>query len=224
MNDLTLHETVGLLAGIALILAMLPGQVRMMRILALLAGVLAAAYFALAGPADMELAFSLAFVLVNGVRLMQTMVRQRMGLARAEERELFDHIMQVEEPSQQRRLTDLLTWRDVAAGKILIRQAEQAPPLVYIASGSASIVRDGKIVGVCGPGDFLGETSMVSGNASTATITVIDPVRIAVIDRDALSQLSRNLPEISKAMDAAFNRSLANKVMRMNEVAAMVAD
>jgi len=42
-------------------------------------------------------------------------------------------------------------------------------------------------------------------------------MRLAQLDRDALAQLSRSLPEVGCMLDAAFNRRLAVKVLRMNE-------
>ena len=52
---------------------------------------------------------------------------------------------------------------------------------------------------------------------ASATVVVTQPMRMATLDRDALAQLTRSLPEIGRAVDNAFNRSLAVKVMRMNE-------
>ena len=42
---------------------------------------------------------------------------------------------------------------------------------------------------------------------------------IAHFDRDALAALARGVPEIGKALDGALNRSLAAKVIRMNQAA-----
>jgi len=45
---------------------------------------------------------------------------------------------------------------------------------------------------------------------------VSQPMRLARFDRDALADMVRSLPEVGKALDAALNRSLAAKVLRMN--------
>ena len=79
---------------------------------------------------------------------------------------------------------------------------------------------DGKAVGACGPGDFLGEMSLISGQTATATVTASEAMRVARFDREALAQLARAAPEVGRALDSALNRSLAAKVLRMNEVAA----
>ncbi|MEO1220921.1 MAG: cyclic nucleotide-binding domain-containing protein [Pseudomonadota bacterium] len=208
---------IGLVAGIALILAVIPHQVRLMRILLALAGVAGVIYFALSGDLGLGFASALGFLAVNAARLFQLYNRARGGSMTREEQELFDHVMRIEDPAKQNRLRDLMQWRDVEAGEVLIEQNQIDPPLIYIATGRASIKRDGKLVNECGAGEFVGEMSHISGDGASATVTVVLPMRMAQLDRDALAQLSQSLPEIGRAVDSAFNRSLAVKVVRMNE-------
>lgn len=208
---------VGLLAGMVLIAAMIPHQVRLIRMVCLAAGVLGITYAAMAHGLSVVLALAVVFTLINGARLIELDQRSRTGVMTREERALFDHVMQIEEPSQQNRLRDLMLWEDVPQGTQLIKQGEADPPLIYIASGRAEIERDLAIVSECGAGEFLGEMSHVSGNKASATVTVTQEMRMARIDRDALGQLAGSIPEIGQAVDRAFNRSLAVKVMRMNE-------
>ncbi|MEP3420108.1 MAG: cyclic nucleotide-binding domain-containing protein [Erythrobacter sp.] len=207
----------GLLSGLVLMASMIPHQVRHIRLLSLVAGVLGILYFALSEGLGAGLAFTTAYVLVNIGRLFELRRRARDGMMTREERELFDHVMQIEEPAQQSRLRDLMIWQDVGVGSQLITQGEADPPLIYIASGRAEIERDLAIVSECGAGEFLGEMSHVSGDRASATVTVTQDMRMARLDRDALGQLARGLPEVGKALDRAFNRSLAVKVLRMNE-------
>ena len=210
-------EIAGWLAGLALIAAMVPHQVRTIRLISLAAGVLAVAALVLGGGGGIWIAMAGAFVVVNLLRLGELHRRARTGTITSEERELFDHVMQIEDPSRQSRLRDLMIWRDVAVGEQLIVEGQIDPPLIYIASGRASIERDGAVVSECGAGEFVGEMSHISGKGASATVTVTQAMRMASLDRDALAQLSRSLPEIGRAVDSAFNRSLAVKVMRMNE-------
>lgn len=207
----------GWLTGLVLMAAMIPHQVRDIRLLCLLAGAFGITYFALTDGIGAGLALSAAFVIVNTARLFELRQRARAGVMTREERELFDHVMRIEEPSQQSRLRDLMIWQDVSVGTQLIDQGQLDPPLIYIASGRAEIERDLAIVSECGAGEFLGEMSHISGERASATVTVTQSMRMARLDRDALGQLTRSLPEIGKAVDRAFNRSLAVKVLRMNE-------
>lgn len=154
--------------------------------------------------------------LANGVQLAGMLRRTRMGMMRQEERELLDHILRIEEPGHQRRLLDIMRWRDVAEGEVLIRQGQAEPPLIYIAAGSGIVEHDSKRVGGCSKGDFLGEMSLVSGQRASAWVIAAEPMRIAQFDRDALAQLAHSAPEIGRALAAALNQGLAAKVQRMN--------
>lgn len=209
------------LAALLLVVAMLTTSVRRLRMLAMAAGIVGLAHVALNGAVGGAVSlWLLAFVLANGARLAVLLVRARTGDLRREERELIEHVLRVEEPARQRRLLGLLAWRDVAAGEVLMRQGQASPPLVYIAQGTAMVEHEGKLVGRCGPGDFLGEMSLVTGARATATVTAGEAMRVALLDRDALAQLARSAPEIGHAIDAVINRSLVAKVVRMNRAAA----
>ncbi|MEE4199928.1 Crp/Fnr family transcriptional regulator [Erythrobacter sp.] len=214
MDDL--GTAYGWVAGVALIAAMIPHQVRLMRLLLLIAGIFGVLHFAFAEEVGTGVVLALAFLAVNTARLYQLWSRARSGSMTSEERELFDHVMKIEDPSQQNRLRDLMEWRDMEVGEMLIEQDQIDPPLIYIASGRAAIERDGQIVSEVGAGEFVGEMSHISGEGASATVKVAHPMRMARLDRDALAQLTRSLPEIGRAVDGAFNRSLAVKVVRMN--------
>lgn len=207
----------GWFAGIALVAAMLPHQVRNIRILCLAAGLFGLLYFIFAQEWGFGLVLAAVFLLINAMRFSELIKRARAGTMTSEERELFDHVMQIEDPTKQNRLKDLMTWNDIEVGEVLIMQDQVDPPLIYIASGRAAIIRDDVIVSECGAGEFVGEMSQISGNLASATVKVTQNMRMATLDRDALGQLTRSLPEIGRAVDNAFNRSLAVKVMRMNK-------
>ena len=183
------------------------------------AGLLACLQYALLTPNLTGLLPAIAFAMANAAYLVVMVQRSRKGTMMADEHELFEQVMRIEEPGQQRRMRDLLSWQDIPAGSVLMRQGDGAPPLIYVACGSASIEHDGENVGICGPGDFVGEMSIVSGQRASATVTATDDLRCARFDRDALAQVVRDIPELGKAIDGALNRSLAAKVLRMNRAA-----
>lgn len=213
------ENTFAHLSYILLISAMLMRSVRNLRILALSSGLAAMAHFSWRTNDNTSLVWETLFVLANASQLALLLYRSRRGLMLGEERELLEQVLRVEEPAQQRRLLDLITWRDVEVGEVLMRQGQKTPPLIYIASGAAGIAHDGRLVGVCGPGDFLGEMSLITGEGASATVSVTNPMRVACFDRDALLRLSTGLPELARAFDHALNRGLAAKILRMNKAA-----
>lgn len=164
------------------------------------------------------------FAAVNAVKLLAIHRRARKGTMTREERALIEQVLQVEEPAQQRRLLDVISWRDADAGEVLMRQGQKAPPLIYVASGRVDVEHDGLLVGSCGGGDFLGEMSLVSGETASATVKVALPARIAVFDREGLQRLITGLPEMARALDHTLNKGLAGKIRRMNHASATRTD
>lgn len=204
------------LSYIFLITSMMMSSLRQLRVLALLSGLAAMAHFIFRTQDNASLVWELLFVLANGFQLILLLYRSRKGYLRAEETALMENVLEVQEPAHQRRLLDVIQWRDVPVGEVLMEQGQAHPPLIYVASGAAGIEHDGKLVGVCGMGDFLGEMSMITGQRASARVVVTNPMRIAMFDRGALDQLSTAIPELRRAFDRALNRGLAAKVLRMN--------
>lgn len=220
MDGLASGQILAHLAALLLVVAALQRRPRIIRLLTTLGGVAALAHFTLTGAGFAWMFWSGLFAAVNAVHFAALAMRARSGKLLEEERELFDEVMKIGAPGQQRHLKDMIDWRDVAPGQALVTQGQVNPPLIYVARGRAEIAVDGKRVGECAPGDFLGEMSLISGQTATATVSAAEPMRIARFDREALAQLSRVAPEIGRALDSALNRSLAAKVLRMNAVAA----
>ncbi len=73
------------------------------------------------------------------------------------------------------------------------------------------------IVGVCGPGDFLGEMSFLTGKPASATVRVANETRCCVFDPGVLKVLIEKNPAIRQTLEYSFNRNLVGKLERMNE-------
>jgi hypothetical protein len=191
MDGLAPGQILAHLAALLLVAAALQRRPRIVRLLTMLAGIAAFAHFTLTGAGFAWMFWSGLFAAVNAVHFAALAMRARSGKLLEEERELFDEVMKIAEPGQQRHLRDLIDWRDIAPGQALLTQGQARPPLIYVARGRAEIAVDGKRVGECAPGDFLGEMSLISGQTATATVSAAEPMRVARFDREALAQLAR---------------------------------
>jgi CRP-like cAMP-binding protein len=80
------------------------------------------------------------------------------------------------------------------AGDVLVRQGEPGHEFIIIVSGRALVERDGKRVRELGPGDFLGEISLVDGSPRTATVTALDAIDALCIHRDGFIDLIDRIP------------------------------
>lgn len=205
-------------AALLAVVAMAATTIRQLRYALLIAGLGALGHFALTDQIGWAIVASV-FVTVNGVQIAVLHRRARRGAMLEEEASLFDRLLGIEDPGRQQRLRDLMQWLDVEEGEVLMHQDQLDPPLIYLARGEARVECDGRTVGICGPGEFLGEMSLVSGQTASATVIVAQRSRVATFDRDALAHYARAVPEVDTALTHALNRGLSAKVRRMNEAA-----
>jgi CRP-like cAMP-binding protein len=91
-------------------------------------------------------------------------------------------------------VADLASEKRYEAGDVLVRQGEPGHEFLIIVSGRALVERDGKRVRELGPGDFLGEISLVDGSPRTATVTALDPIEALGIPREGFADLIDRIP------------------------------
>jgi CRP-like cAMP-binding protein len=76
------------------------------------------------------------------------------------------------------RLADTV---DLPAGQVLMRQGQTGNELFVISSGSVSVERTGREVARLGPGDTVGEMSLLSEGPRLATVTTLEPTTAFVL-------------------------------------------
>lgn len=79
-------------------------------------------------------------------------------------------------------------------GDVLVRQGEPGHEFIIIVTGRARVERDGAFVRELGPGDFLGEISLVDGSPRTATVTALEAIDALCIHRDGFVDLIDRIP------------------------------
>lgn len=70
---------------------------------------------------------------------------------------------------------------------------------------------------ICGPGDYVGELSFLSGKAATVTAMVVKPTRAVVFDQARLNAAVAGDALLRRTLDSALNRNLAGKLTRSND-------
>ena len=161
------------LAAALLIGALLVREQRQMQFLFVASAIAAVLHSFLGDGSRDGQGWAFVFLAVATVRLVMSLARARSGITSADQRELLANVLEVQEPSQQRKLLDLMSWRDADPGDVLMTQGQKEPPLIYVASGAAKVEHDGQIVGECSEGEFLGEMSLITGEKASASVKEI---------------------------------------------------
>jgi len=76
-----------------------------------------------------------------------------------------------------------------------------------------------RVVAICGPGDYIGELSFLSGNPASATATVVKRTRALVFDQAKLTAAIGNDAQLRRTLESALNKNLAGKLTRSNDQA-----
>jgi CRP-like cAMP-binding protein len=96
---------------------------------------------------------------------------------------------------------------DLPEGRELTREGASGREFVILVDGVADVIKQGEVVNQLGPGDFLGEIALVTGQPRTATVMTRSPSRLLVMNAAAFRMLMRDSPDMqAKVLDAVAAR------------------
>ena len=98
--------------------------------------------------------------------------------------------------------------RPVRAGEILVAAGDQPASFFVVIAGTIELVRKSKdveeIIAVLGPGQFTGETNLLSGRNALVSLRVGEPGEVIDLKRDALLSLVQTDSELGDILMRAF--------------------
>lgn len=100
-------------------------------------------------------------------------------------------------------ISSLVTPVQVKAGKVLTKEGDVGREFMIIASGTATVRRNGRKVATLGPGDFFGELSLIAKVPRTATVTADTDMVIEALNRQEFATLLDESPSIARNVLAA---------------------
>ena len=214
---LNFNNAVGHLNYILVILSVSMSSMRWLRVFGIASGVVGVFYYGFLVSDSISATWEFIFAGVNAVQLAIVLLAGRRRRISDDEQMLIHTVMPALEVNLRARVLKLARWHTRAPGEILMEEGQKSPDLVFIAKGAASIEKGERIVGVCGPGDFLGEMSFMTGRPASATVRVANEIRCCAFDPGVLKVLIERNPGIRQALENSFNRNLVGKLERMNE-------
>ncbi len=202
-----------------LIVSMLMRRMVWLRTLAVASGVAKIVYRAVFVLDPVSVLWETIFVLVNVIQLSIIWYYEYQHRFSADEDHFVSNMPAGIERSSIKRLLALADLNAVGVGETLTREGEPVKTLMYVADGIVKIEHEGRVVAICGPGDYVGELSFLSGNPASATAIVVKPTRILAFDQARLASAFAANPQLRRTLESALNRNLAGKLARSNETA-----
>ena len=203
-----------------LIVSMLMRRMVWLRTLAVASGLAKIAYRAVFVLDPVSVLWETIFVVVNVIQLGIIWYYEHQHRFSAEEDHFVSNMPAGIERSSIKRLLELADLKAVGADETLTREGEPVKTLMYVADGIVKIEHEGRVVAICGPGDYIGELSYLSGKPASATAIVVKPARVLAFEQAKLTAAIKGDAPLRRTLESALNRNLAGKLVRSNETGA----
>jgi MFS family permease len=112
-------------------------------------------------------------------------------------------------PSIERILAEL-TWLELPADHVLIRQGDAGDRFYVIAAGQVEVTQDGRRLATGGQGYSVGEIALLRDVTRTATVTTLTPVRAIAIERDRFLEAVTGHAQSRGRVEAVASERLSN--------------
>ncbi|MDB5540560.1 MAG: hypothetical protein JWQ89_2287 [Devosia sp.] len=200
-----------------LIVSMVMRRMVALRLLAVGSGLAKIVYRAFFVFDPVSVLWETVFVAVNVVQLVLIWYYERHHRFDEDHRHFAENMPENVDRSAIKRMLDLSDLERYEPGAILTAEGAKVERLVYLADGIVKIERGDRVVAICGPGDYIGELSFLSGNPASATATVVKPTRALIFDQARLSAAMASDTQLQRTLESALNRNLAGKLTRANQ-------
>lgn len=97
---------------------------------------------------------------------------------------------------------------DVDAGARLSEQGQRGQQLCLIVEGSAKVMRNGRKLATLGPGDVVGELSLIDHGPGSATVETTEPTKLLVMHARDFSEVLDSSPAFARKVLATLARRL----------------
>jgi len=118
------------------------------------------------------------------------------------------------ERCSQRELTEIARLADeldLPKARDLTREGAGGFEFLVLVEGEADVLRSGRVVNELGPGDFVGEIALVTGQPRTATVRTRGPARILVVSATGFRALMHDVPSLQDKVLAAITARIPDE-------------
>lgn len=103
----------------------------------------------------------------------------------------------------KRQISKLASVADlvsVAEGKVLVKEGALGRELLVIVEGATEVRRGTRGIAQLGPGDCIGEMSLLDREPRSATVVATEPTELVVIEGRVFKELIKDLPGLAESL------------------------
>jgi CRP-like cAMP-binding protein len=98
---------------------------------------------------------------------------------------------------ERARIAEVLVEEEVASGRALTREGQDGGTAYVIVEGRAEVVRGGTTLATLGPGDVVGELSLLDQQPRTATVTAATDLQVLAITHEDFTKILSQVPDLA---------------------------
>lgn len=160
--------------------------------------------------------WNIVFVCINTVWVIR-ILRERAAVKLPEDlRELHEkHFAALAAPEFLR----LWSWgeRRKLGDALLVREGRRPDALFYLLQGEVAVLHGASEVTHCGPGNFIGEMSLLTGEPATADVRALGEVELMCWPAERLAQLRQRNAGLWTKIQSVLGHNLVEKIRRASE-------
>ena len=200
-------------ANFAFLLAFSVRDVLKLRILAFTSDVMTVPYYFFQHkPLWAPIFWAVAFMVVNGVRIVALTLERRPVVLNDREEELYRVAFYSIDKREFVKLASLVRWVNLSAGELVIEKGQKISSAIILISGEIEAAFSGKTIMAYRPGQLIGNVSAYSGLASPVDVMARGPVRLASWDMEHIREFTNSRPEFRAKFLEIMSADLATKL------------
>src|ERR1700733_7430516 len=201
------------LSNFAFLLAFSVRDFLKLRILSLAADVVILPYYYFQHePLWPPIFWGVAFITVNGIRIVTLTLERRPVILSEKEAEFYRVVFGSLGERDFLKMTSLARWVDCSPGEGIIKKGQAVSEAIVLVSGETEAVLGGKTILVYRPGQLIGNVSAYSGLVSPMDVVARGPARLAVWNLEHLREFTDSRPEIRAKLLQIVSVDLAVKL------------
>jgi CRP-like cAMP-binding protein len=109
-----------------------------------------------------------------------------------------------------RAITSLTTPLELEPGAVITREGRAGSQFIIVHEGSVAVSACGRVIATRGPGDFLGEISLLGARMQTATALATTPVLTSVVSKPDFWSMLGEAPSVADVLRATMAERLTD--------------
>jgi hypothetical protein len=201
------------LANFSVLLAFSVRGVFKLRILSLVADVVILPYYYFQHkPLWPPIFWGVAFIIVNGVRIVLLILERCPVVLSDKEEELHRVAFGSIDKRDFLKLASLARWVDLSPGEVIVKKGHQISEAIVLISGETEAVLGGKTTYAYRPGQLIGNVSAYGGLVCPMDVVVRGPARLAAWNLEHMREFTESRPELRTKLLQIVSADLAAKL------------